>query len=60
MTEDEKQLVEESMCSTANFYAAQGNMSAATAIHDAFLVLMEHLEAGKVENKIATSEVKEW
>jgi hypothetical protein len=37
-------VVEKSMLETCNFYAKEGNMMGATAIHDAYLVLKEKLE----------------
>lgn len=36
-------VVEESMVKTCNFYAKEGNMMAATAIHDAYLCVEEAL-----------------
>lgn len=37
-------LIEKSMLDTTNFYAKEGNMMAATAIHDAFLSVKKTLE----------------
>ena len=37
-------IVESSMLGSTNFYAKEGNMMGATAIHDAYLVLKEKLE----------------
>lgn len=37
-------IVEQSMSESCNFYAKEGNMMGATAIHDAFLCLKEKLE----------------
>jgi hypothetical protein len=37
-------VVEQSMLGSTNFYAKEGNMMGATAIHDAYLVLKEKLE----------------
>jgi hypothetical protein len=37
-------VIEKSMVESINFYAKEGNMMGATAIHDAYLCLKEKLE----------------
>lgn len=44
MLEEVLSLVEQSMAESCNFYAKEGNMMGATAIHDAYLCLKEKLE----------------
>ena len=43
-TKDIKSIIEECMLKTTNFYAKEGNMIAATAIHDAYLSVIEAIE----------------
>jgi len=42
--EEIKAVIEASMLKTTNGYATKGNMIAATAIHDAYLCLIEEIQ----------------
>jgi len=59
MTDEIRRLVEQSMVGTANFYAAKGEMAAACAVQDAFLVLMAAVD-NPVEVAATETTVKEW